>query len=198
MVQAFPLQWPEGVPRTENRERSQFDTPRSKAISNLYNELRLLGAKNPVISSNVQTYTRGDREIPYAKQTVDDPGVAVYFEFEGEQHCFPCDKWDNVTDNIHAIGKTIWALRGIERWGSYEMMRAAFRGFEALPPGTGEEYGVQRETDYFEGCTTKQELKERYRELAKVFHDDKGGDDLSMAEINRQYQEKKEELEESP
>lgn len=196
MTDSYPLRWPPGVPRTKNPKRSRFDTPHSKAVKNLFKELRLLKAKNPIISSNLETYTRGNREIPYAKQHVEDSGVAVYFEYEGEQHCIPCDKWKKIGDNIHAVGKTVEAIRGIERWGTYEMMRATFQGFKALPPGTDEEYGVEKvEPEYFKNCNTSSELKKTFRDLVKVFHSDKGGNDVDMAVINKQYQQKKSKLE---
>src|SRR3546814_19053229 len=51
---------------------------------------------------------------------------------------FACDRWDTVRDNVRAIGKTIEAIRGIERWGASDMMERAFSAFEALPaPGGG-------------------------------------------------------------
>lgn len=135
MVEHYPLQWPPGWPRTseKKRERARFDTPRAKAIANLHTELARLGAKKVVVSTNVETYEKGGRKIPYANQTVEDPGVAVYFELQGQEQCIPCDKWTYVKDNIHAVGKTIEALRGLERWGAKEIMEAAFRGFKALP-----------------------------------------------------------------
>ena len=34
---------------------------------------------------------------------------------------------------MQAIAKTIEALRGINRWGTGDMMEAAFKGFSALP-----------------------------------------------------------------
>ena len=41
-----------------------------------------------------------------------------------------------IQDNIHAIRRTIEALRGIACWGTGDMMEHAFTGFEALPaPG---------------------------------------------------------------
>ena len=39
--------------------------------------------------------------------------AAVYFTYKQKPMCFACDKWDQVHDNIYAIGKTIKALRGI-------------------------------------------------------------------------------------
>lgn len=40
--------------------------------------------------------------------------------------------------------------------------------------------------DYFEGANTLEEVEARYRELARQYHPDLGGDAATMAEINRQ------------
>ncbi len=40
--------------------------------------------------------------------------------------------------------------------------------------------------DYFEGANTLEEVEARYRELARQYHPDAGGDTAIMAEINRQ------------
>ena len=42
-------------------------------------------------------------------------------------------------------------------------------------------------TKYFIGCTTLNEVKTLYRNLAKQHHPDKGGDVVIMQEINNQY-----------
>lgn len=42
--------------------------------------------------------------------------------------------------------------------------------------------------DFFNGCTSLQELKMVYRQLAKKYHPDLGGDTETMKEINRQYE----------
>jgi len=193
MTDSYPLRYPPGIPRTKKPKRSLFNTPQAKAVNNLFKQLRLLKAKNPIISSNIETYERGGRKIPYANQKVEDTGVAIYFEYEGKQHCIPCDRWDKTGDNIHAVGKTISAIRGIERWGTHEMMKATFQGFKSLPPSSGDIYGVEPvELDYFEGCDSIDDLKDRFRELVKVFHSDKGGADSDMILINKQYKNKKE------
>lgn len=95
-------------------------------------ELRLLGARNVVLSTNVELRRDG---LPYANRPEPgDSGAAAYFTHNGKSMCFSCDRWDRVRDNIRAIEKTIAAMRGIERWGTGEMVQAAFSGFEALPP----------------------------------------------------------------
>jgi hypothetical protein len=66
-----------------------------------------------------------------------DPGVAVYFVRNEKQVVFACDKYDFLRENIHAIAKTLEAMRGIERWGASEMMERAFSGFKGLPETAG-------------------------------------------------------------
>jgi hypothetical protein len=63
---------------------------------------------------------------------VADTGVAIYFIRKGKQMCIHCDRWDRVEDNIHAIAKTIEAMRGIERWGTGDMVDATFTGVLAI------------------------------------------------------------------
>ena len=54
MTQAYPLQWPAGRPRNNHPKTSQFKTSLNVASLALYDELARLGAKNVVLSSNMQ------------------------------------------------------------------------------------------------------------------------------------------------
>lgn len=132
MTEAYPLQWPAGRPRTNRPQSSRFSVSFAAARDSLFHELRLMGAKLPVLSTNITLRQDG---IPYANQRQpEDKGVAIYFEYKGKSVCFACDRWDKVEDNIQAVRKTIEALRGISRWGTGDMVDAAFHGFAALPP----------------------------------------------------------------
>jgi hypothetical protein len=42
-------------------------------------------------------------------------------------------QWSNF--KVRAIDLTIAALRRLDRWGTKELVNAAFSGFKALPPG---------------------------------------------------------------
>lgn len=190
MVSAYPLQWPPGWPREPGPRRSIFDTPFAKARDGLLRELRLLGATNPVISSNVRLRRDG---LPYANQPEPgDSGVAVYFELDGEQMCIPCDRWDLVRDNIQAIRKSVEALRGLERWGAKEMVSAAFTGFRALPGDeTREELtgqGMSSEENPYVGLD-KREL----RRLLKLYHPDTGEGNTERFRLVKEAMDKKSE-----
>src|SRR4029453_279697 len=94
-----------------------------------------------------------------------------------------------IQDNIHAIRKTIEALRGIARWGTGDMMERAFTDFEALPaPGQHAKrpwwqvLGVNQHA-------TAAEIKTPCRRQAMACHPDHGGNEALMAEVNAAYSE---------
>ena len=185
--EGYPLSWPFNWKRTtvSRRQYSAFRQTFARARDQLLHEIRLLGGKHPVISSNLMLKIDG---FPYANQrSPEDSAVAVYFELFGKQQCIPCDKWKNVTDNLTAIQKTINALRGIERWGAKDMVEAAFRGFQALP---APEDVITPSNQYFLDCQTKEEGKAKYKKLARELHPDMGGKDGDFQEMQRQFDQR--------
>ncbi|WP_322068959.1 J domain-containing protein [Paraburkholderia bannensis] len=135
-----------------------------------------------MISTNVPLRQDG---LPYARYAaLDDEGVAVYFTLDGRQMCFACDRWDKVEHNMHAIVKTIDALRGIARWGTGDMMAAAFTGFSALPaPGAPRTW--REVLGLHSGERNMDIVRAAYRRLAQKHHPDRpGGSHDTMTELN--------------
>lgn len=151
-----------------------------------FNEVRLLGGRHVVLSTNVPLRQDGK---PYANfPRIDDPAVALYFTYKDRQMCFACDRWTKIEDNIQAIRKTVEALRGIARWGTGDMLQAAFTGFAALPPPIAA--GMKRDWWLVLLLDTRQptadEIQAAYRRLASKYHPDRnGGDAAKMAELNQ-------------
>lgn len=188
-IQAYPLCWPQGRPRTKYSERSRFDTTQDSAQQNLIWELERLGARDVVVSTDIPLRRDG---LPYAdRRTPDDRGVAVYFLYEGERVCFACDRWDRIGDNMQAIRKTIEALRGIARWGTGDMMKAAFTGFTALPPPITNDWRTVLGVD---DSATYEEAKRAFNQKAKTAHPDHGGSVAAMAELNAAFDEARKQL----
>lgn len=132
-----------------------------------------------ILSTNIPLRNDG---LPYARyKTPDDPGVAVYFTINGQSQVFACDRWKRIEDNMQAIRKTIEAIRGIERWGSSEMLNRMFKGFEALPEKAGESsndawwvtLGVHPDDDL-------EQIERAYRFAAKKAHPDSPGGSVKM------------------
>ena len=188
-VEAYPLQWPAGRPRARRRQHAQFQSSLARARDHLMNEIRLLGGRQPILSSNLELRLDG---LPYANQRQpDDIGIAVYFTYKDKQHCFACDDWFRVEDNVRAIGKTIEALRGIARWGTGDMMERAFQGFVALP-SPAQWWHVLG----FESATGLKlnEVEQRYKTLAMQRHPDRGGSGDAMAELSWARDQAREQL----
>lgn len=173
MTEAYPLQWPLGWPRTEYPVYSQFRNPTVASARNLIlDELNRLGADRVVISSNMALNRDG---FPSAQQRrMNDTGVAVYFYLNGEERCIPSDKYVTVEENLHAVGRSIEALRSLERWGTGQIMEAAFRGFKALPANAGESVGVRAWHEVLQVSPNADPdiIKSAYRKLSARYHPD--------------------------
>jgi DnaJ domain len=174
----YPLAWPIGRPRTRVRQRSQFKVTQEAAVQDLAYEVDRLGGSDMVITTNVELrrdgYPRSGRGLPI------DQGVAVYFTFKKKPMCFACDRWETIGENIRAIGQTVGALRGIERWGSGSMIEQAMQGFTALPAPEQPWQVLEVEHD-----AQRSAIEAAYKRLAARRHPDRpDGDAHRMARIN--------------
>jgi hypothetical protein len=177
---AFPLTWPATMPRTKSPVKSQFRTSLNGSLSNVRNSLfsfsRDSGKKidGLVISSNV---TLGE-------QKPTDPGVAVWFTWDGLSVCIAVDRYPKVEDNLQAIHHVIEARRTELRHGGLHIVRATFTGFAALPSPGGkrpwrEVLGLVGETNL-----TAEQVNHHFKIKAKSAHPDAGGSAEAMSELN--------------
>lgn len=185
MTTAFPLAWPTGWPRTKSPTKSSFKQTPDRARRFLVDEIARLGGSRQVISTNQKLRLDG---APYAGlKDPADKGVAVYFQLKGKPMVFACDRFDAMHDNLYAIGMTISALRGIERWGASQMMERAFQGFTALPPAIElEPRRAWWEVLDLRPDASLEQIRAARLRAAKVYHPDCGTspDPEEMAEVN--------------
>lgn len=180
--ECYPLTWPAGWPRTPTWKRgpSPFKTTPDKAHRELMEELQRLGARKVLLSSNLKLRQDG---APYANQPRDE-GIAVYFTRKGKEMVLACDKFARREDNMRAITKTIDAIRGIERWGSSDMMERAFTGFTQLGYDSGRKWwdvlGVASDAP-------ASVVDAAYYQRRSATHPDKGGDAAEFAAVNAAY-----------
>ena len=190
-IDAYPLCWPGGYPRTEDPAPSRFgryDYKKSKNTLTLFkarfdleDEIRRTGGSAMIISTNMPL--RKDGGVYAGEREPDDSGVAVYFQLHGAPVVLCCDKWRTVRENTYAIALTVEAMRGMDRWGVSDMLDRMFTGFTALP-APGDDWpavlGVSPDADV--GT-----IKTAYRKAMRYNHPDTGGDTEQAARINEAY-----------
>jgi hypothetical protein len=179
-VAAYPLAWPYGFPVYKSRENSKFQTTLTKALGNVQDELERFAKDSGkkisdlVISSNYNLST----------PRPENPGVAVYFTWDGERTCIPVDKYNCVEDNLQAIYHILNAKRTQLRHGGLNMVKAEFRWHLALPAPKADSW---RETlDYYGHSLDV--CKEVYRKAISAAHPDRqGGSDALAAKVNNAW-----------
>lgn len=203
-VDGWPLYWPDGWTRTEKwkRQRSRYETHFVKARDVVVKQLKLMGGRGPVISTNIPLRQDG---LPLANMREPaDPGVAVYWNESKwpngsdkqviTTRVLACDKWVTVRENLRAIGLTIEALRSIDRAGASQVLDRAFMGMTALPASTGHRHW--RDVLKLDGLphATWEHVEVAYKLLALERHPDRGGTNEQMVELNRARDEARQEL----
>ena len=205
MTVAFPLNWPEGWPSTPSSRRVyNYQLKRASldsAREHLYDQLRLLGAGQVVLSTNIPL--RNDGQFYATMKPVDgEVGVAVYFQLRGKPMAMARDSFETIAQNLRSLGLAIEHLRGLDRHGGAQMLERAFAGFSALPPpqSSGPTLEVNWR-DLFaplpEGLTNPELLtlvEHRYRSKAKTAHADAGGSDATMITLNLAIAQARKEL----
>lgn len=177
-VAAYPLSWPPSFPRSKERERGAFKATLAGALKNVEDSLRRFSNDSGkaltglVISSNVTI----------GVSRPDDPGVAVWFTWDGLGVCIAVDRYASVESNLQAIHHIIEARRIELRHGTLALVRATFHGFLALPAPKGSHW---TEVLGIDAKATRDDVKAAYRALAGKHHPDKaGGSHERMAELN--------------
>jgi hypothetical protein len=179
--QAYPLSWPVNQIKPAHRSRSQFKATYDRAFRKLNDELRQLGVKEFLVSSNARSRADGLPRGDDAER-LQDPSVAIYFDLKGTETVFACGKWDQLRHNVYAIAMTLEAMRAMKRWGAAET-KQQFRGFAALPDAGGTS-GKQWWTVLgLNTVATVDQIREQYRTLAKLRHPDAGGTTEQFQEL---------------
>jgi len=184
-IEAYPLCWPASRARTKRRDDSRLRASFAAARNAIVREVRLLGGMSLIVSTNIELRRDG---LPYAAtREPEDGGVAVYFAYKQRQMCFACDRWRKVAANMQAIAKTIEALRGVARWGTGDMMEAAFTGFAALP-APGQETRPWADVLGVSHSATRDEIESAYRRMRSKHHPDKGGKAEQFNAVQKAYE----------
>lgn len=208
-IPAYPLAWPQGWERSASWQikKSRFKVSQEKATQDLLRNVKLLGGRDVVISTNVELRRDG---LPYANRPKPkDAGVAVYWTRWDKgrvlTEVMACDAYPTVGENIRAICVSIDAVRQIERARATQILNRVYMGFAALPPSGAQNpppkappppspsttFNVQ-DRPWREVLAVpvhfpahEASIMERYRALSKLIHPDVGGSTDAMRELNR-------------
>jgi len=202
-MQRYPLTWPAGWARTlSGRKAANFSKRKTThhrndttgatwtkthtesltigdGLERLEGELKRLGARDVIISSNLRLRQDG---FPLANQAamLADPGIAVYFTIGGKKTVLACDRWRSAADNMAAIAGHIDAIRMQQRYG-VGTLEQAFAGFAQLPAPVAVDpwpvLGISPTRD-------RDEIERAYHKWARTLHPDAGGNPDAMAQLN--------------
>jgi hypothetical protein len=184
MIPPYPLTWPDGLPRTEKKVSSQFRTSLSAAIANVKKSLAAFASDTNKAVTEIAV-TSNVAGITFEPPT--DTGVAVWFDWEGQQRCIAVDRYPKVEDNLQAIHHILEARRTEMRHGGLHIVRQTFKGFVALPAPEGarpwrDVLGLVGAM----GSITPADVKAAYRTKAQEADPDKpGGSKDRMNELTR-------------
>jgi len=98
------IDWPAWAPRHERRERTtKFSVTLASAINDIESELEdRLGVDDWRLSTAAPHRKKDGR--PYADANPTDPGSVVRWTMDGEQYAVAADQYDDLRDNVRAIG----------------------------------------------------------------------------------------------
>lgn len=184
-------QWP--GPLTTQRKRAPFRAGYNDTLKLLDAELRYLAARDVVLQvALVERDIRQDGK-PRADARPLHPGVILSFRSKFGPLSYPCDRFDDWTDNLRAIALSLQHLRAVDRYGVTKRGEQ-YRGWTPLPdktndslPATVAEAAIVLAS--LSGLEPGRIVRSRevaadaYRAAAKKTHPDRGGDPADFRRV---------------
>lgn len=178
-VQPYPLAWPDGFPRNSgSRHAGAFKTGLTAALKNVRDSLRLFGQD----SGRAVTEVSITSNVTLGGMVGGDPGIAVWFNWDGEQRCIAVDRYAKPEANLQAIHHVIEARRVEMRHGTLALIRATMKGFSLSLPAPGRK--AWHEVLSVLPGASMEEIEAAYRRLAAERHPDRGGSHEMMSDLN--------------
>ena len=162
----YPLAWPDGQRRTAARDKSAFRTKLEGAIKNVRDSLRLFAADSGRAMGALEVTCN----VSFMGGPTTDPGVAVWFIWDGQMRCIAVDRYQTVAENLQAIHHVLEARRVELRHAGIEMARTTFKGFIALPPPPGKK--AWHEVLGVAPNAAPAQISEARKRLAREHHED--------------------------
>ena len=178
-IPPYPLAWPDEQRRSASRVKSAFRTNLDGAIDNVRKSLRLFAEDSGRKLEGIQITTNMGLFDAHPK----DPGIAVWFIWDGALRCIAVDRYMTVAENLQAIHHVLEARRVEMRHAGIEMVRTTFRGFVAALPAPGER--PWHEILGVSPSATTAEIAAAYKDMARKYAQDGSDDKLSELNVAR-------------
>lgn len=187
-------QWP--GPRDHRRKRSNFSAPWARSCQLLADELRRVKATACVLQVEIEERHFRNDGLPRADAPTYGPGVVLSFTHPSAGALmYPCDRYDDWRDNLHALALSLEALRAVDRYGVTKNAEQ-YRGWKALPAST--DGPMDREeaarviasesgrTGQAAAILAREDLRARaIRDALKATHPDAGGNVDAFHRVQR-------------
>lgn len=192
-------EWPGQPTASYARQGSRFRSTYKQTLDLLESELGAIDAKDVVIQIALSSRDIRNDGWPRSGARPGQPGVVLSFVRGKEALQFACDTFDDWEANLRAIGKTLEALRAVDRYGATKGGEQ-YRGWAQLPPGEGyrppDAPAMTRETAAaflaeHSGITAQAILMDgAVRDIARMratqkLHPDRGGDQEQFLRLTR-------------
>ena len=184
---SWPLEWPDDYEVTRQPVTSSFTVTQAVARDEMLRELGLLGASSVVITTNLPVNKQG--QVVTRMKATGSEGVAVYFSRRGNEYVIACDRFNDVWDNMRAVGLSVEAIRRLERYGTRQLLEKALGGLLALPPAPATRSWWQV-LGLPAAEVAEEVIKAAYRTLAKRYHPEGTEPDADkFREVHQAYEE---------
>lgn len=192
-----PMETPLAPPKKGQR-RSQFRTTPGVVYHKLAKEIEHLGGRQVIIEAGYDVFDIRNDGWPRSNARPSHSGVRISFQSQAAGPLsFECNTYTAIDDNLHAIAKTLEALRAVERHGAVKGGQQ-YREWKQLPeqPKPVADPLEKAAQVFADACGVSagvvvltapgfRYLEEAYRAGAKRWHPDTpGGDAAKMAALN--------------
>ncbi len=130
IVPPWPLLWPDNQPRTATRVSSAFRTKFDGALKNVQGSLAAFAKDSGISMTGMQITSNFSFGTPQPA----DPGIAVWFNWDGSQRCIAVDRYRTGACNLQAVHHVLEARRVELRHAGINMVRTTFKGFQVALP----------------------------------------------------------------
>ena len=164
--------------KTKHRKEAEKERVRAEISSRIHAQLEKIDSCMAYISTNYKVLKVSDQDMRTLRSLYDE-ATRIKYSYNGAASGPILKRVTDIKTEIYIIRDKVLAGESKDPGTEEETKAAAQPEQEKRNPGVG----------YFNGCTTEDEIKKRYRDLCKVFHPDSdNGDQETFLKIKEDYE----------